>query len=142
MLGPCPIAATSPVSPAAAQYFFWKEIGKLLGEDRVPTAEEEKQLVTNLSGALISARVTHFPFDKVDGVVKKDGVLLDVMASVTERANGLLAEYLEKMAAAYFKETQTAPSEVELVQQVKGMEIVFYFRRRVEEGEENADVQE
>ena len=39
-------------------------------------------------------------------------------------------DYLEKMAAAYLKETNLKPSEVELVMQVKGNVWRWWFRRR------------
>ena len=41
-------------------------------------------------------------------------------------------DYLEKMAAAYLKETNLKPSEVELVMQVSGNVYRWWFRKREE----------
>lgn len=41
-------------------------------------------------------------------------------------------DYLEKMAAAYLKETSLKPSEVELVMQVSGNVWRWWFRKREE----------
>ncbi len=61
---------------------------------------------------------------------------VNVVSSSTEwqemidRVVSASAEYVEIMAAAYLKETNLPASEVELVQQMDGYKIRWYFQKR------------
>jgi hypothetical protein len=44
-------------------------------------------------------------------------------------------QHIEEMAAAYYKLTNISPDRVELVQEVQGMSIVWYFRERKQLGQ-------
>lgn len=53
--------------------------------------------------------------------------------SVDELAKRVIktqAEHIEMMAAAYLQKTQLDPRETELVQEYRGTQIIWYFRKR------------
>lgn len=52
-----------------------------------------------------------------------------------EQAVELRCEYIEQMAAAYLLKTNIDPREIELVEDHRGMEIVFYFRHKTEQAQ-------
>lgn len=56
----------------------------------------------------------------------------NLFEELTRKIGFTTSQYIEMMAAAYLKETDLKPSEVELVMQVKGNVWSWSFRRREE----------
>lgn len=68
-----------------------------------------------------------------DPAHRDDKFLADMVERVThhiDRATGLKYEYLEAMTAAYLLKTKVPPEGVELVQQMRGNSIHFWFQKR------------
>ena len=58
--------------------------------------------------------------------------LIDDFYRVIQRNAKITNEHLERMAAAYFLQTDIPPDEVQLIREQNGSEIRWYFRRRNE----------
>lgn len=56
---------------------------------------------------------------------------LDIMKKAIEIEQEIRINHLEMLAAAFLKQTDLSPTECELVQERKGLETIWYFRKRI-----------